>query len=122
MSVLSIGFDEVKCTASIKWIHVQENMRNRGIGTCLLLEAAYEAMSKGCRTITLDDVSDGHRTSANIYLRCGFLYDDPDGGPEMTGRSASIISRVKRNGISRVNVSKRKHGKLTILEFECRDK
>ena len=77
------------------WLFTPENKRNCGYATAYLYKVAQDTITLGLTCITLDDVSTNHRQKHNIYLKLGFRYVDPDGGPQMIAR-ASTVSRLAK--------------------------
>lgn len=80
-------------TFQLLHIFVPRSLRNKGCGTTLLHEMAQRMRDLGCRCIELDDMSERHRQSGNLYLCSGFVYRNR-AGPEMTGSPICVLKRT----------------------------
>lgn len=68
--------------AYVLYIHVEEELRNKGFGTILLLTFIKEVYNLGCVEVKLEDMSDNFNKSHNLYKKIGFKYIKK-GEPEM---------------------------------------
>ena len=73
----------------VTFLGVPLHLRNRGIGSFLLLTLLSELKSKNCLRVELDDMSERFNHPHNIYLKCGFQYTNP-GMPEMYANPQEI--------------------------------
>lgn len=71
-------------------LYVPPPLRGRGIATLLLHRFAAEARSCGARRLEVDDMSDGFRTAANVYVHAGFRYVGAS-GPEMEASPRHVL-------------------------------
>ena len=67
----------------IKSIHTSPTHRNKGFAKRLLRCLQNNMAAWKVNTLTVDDMSANYRSIRNIYLKCGFQYDEDD-GPEMS--------------------------------------
>jgi GNAT superfamily N-acetyltransferase len=89
-------------------LYVTHNKRQQGVGVNLILAAAEYARTRRLSLIKLDDLSKMYRTNKrNIYFQCGFHYDESE-GPEMTGRTFSVLRASKNKCLlTKIKLSKK---------------
>lgn len=81
-------------------LHVDDAHRNGGIGTTLLHALSVWCIDKGIKRIDVDDMSDRHRDSHNIYVNCGFAYRGKV-GPEMYASPKTVVRRTAHGKLNR---------------------
>ncbi|AYV76408.1 MAG: acetyltransferase GNAT family protein [Terrestrivirus sp.] len=73
---------------------VEEQFRNKKIGTHLLRKLVIKMFDMGIVHIELDDMSDNYRKVRNIYVKHGFKYKY-ETGPEMYGNTRQSMRYIK---------------------------
>jgi GNAT superfamily N-acetyltransferase len=68
-------------TLQICSLYTKEQHRKRGYAIRLISHVIKHHNDLDC--IQLDDMTDKYRQCDNIYLKCGFKYEDKVNGPEM---------------------------------------
>lgn len=78
--------------ATLIYLHIYEEHRNKGHGTELLKLFMIEAFENNAIHIELDDCSDNYRKYNNIYTKYGFTYIGSDN--HMHGNIRNIIHNI----------------------------
>ena len=91
---ITFAIDIAAKTMYITSVHVPPARRGHGHAHMLIGQCARLARKYAVTVLKLDDMSTQYRETRNLYLRCGFVYDDCS-GPEMTGRT-SVVERSCR--------------------------
>src|SRR5438105_2693342 len=81
----------VNKVATLQDICVYPEYRSMGWGCCLIKEFLNRARELGAVRAEVDDFSDRYRKDHNIYINCGFQYQDAKNGPEMHGNIRHML-------------------------------
>jgi GNAT superfamily N-acetyltransferase len=75
--------DQTNYEATIVGLNVEQQFQHLGIGSKLLGRIINDALHGGMDVVKVDDMTERYHDKHNIYVKFGFHYVDPTGGPEM---------------------------------------